>query len=62
MAKQSPVAVAACKSLIQKNRVMPVAQALTQERQAFVDLFDSMDQKEGVQAFLEKRKPLWLNK
>jgi enoyl-CoA hydratase/carnithine racemase len=62
VAKQSPVAVAACKSLIQKNRVMPVAQALTQERQAFVDLFDSMDQKEGVQAFLEKRKPLWLNK
>ncbi len=62
VAKQSPVAVAACKTLIQKNRDMPVAQALPQERQAFVDLFDSLDQKEGVQAFLEKRKPVWLNK
>lgn len=62
VAKQSPVAVAACKSLIQKNRVIPIAQALPQERQAFVDLFDSLDQKEGVQAFLEKRKPVWRNK
>jgi enoyl-CoA hydratase/carnithine racemase len=60
--KQSPVAVSACKQLIQKNRVMPIGQALPQERQAFVDLFDSLDQKEGVQAFLEKRKPIWLNK
>lgn len=62
VAKQSPVAVAACKSLIQKSRAMPILQALPEERQAFVDLFDSLDQKEGVQAFLEKRKPLWLNK
>jgi enoyl-CoA hydratase/carnithine racemase len=62
VAKQSPVAVAACKSLIQKNREMPITQALPHERQAFVDLFNSHDQKEGVQAFLEKRKPLWLNK
>ena len=62
VAKQSPVAVAACKSLIQKSRVMPISQALPEERQAFVNLFDSLDQKEGVQAFLEKRKPLWKNK
>ena len=62
VAKQSPVAVAACKTLVQKNRVMPVTQALPEERQAFVDLFDSLDQKEGVTAFLEKRKPVWLNK
>jgi len=62
VAKQSPVAVAACKTLIQKSRIMPISQALPQERQAFVDLFDSVDQKEGVQAFLEKRKPVWLNK
>jgi len=62
VAKQSPVAVTACKDLIQKNRTMPIAQALPQERQAFVDLFDSQDQTEGVQAFLEKRKPIWQNK
>jgi len=62
VAKQSPVAVSACKSLIQKNREMPIALALPQERQAFIDLFDSEDQKEGVQAFLGKRKPVWQNK
>ncbi|HCH69289.1 MAG TPA: enoyl-CoA hydratase [Colwellia sp.] len=62
VAKQSPVAVAACKTLIQKNRAMPIALALPQERQAFIDLFDSEDQKEGVQAFLDKRKPVWQNK
>lgn len=62
VAKQSPVAVTACKALIQKNRVMPINQALVQERDAFVELFNSQDQKEGVQAFLEKRKPVWLNK
>ncbi|PKI17399.1 enoyl-CoA hydratase [Colwellia sp. 12G3] len=62
VSRQSPVAVAACKQLIQKNRVMPTARALPQERQAFVELFNSLDQKEGVQAFLDKRKPVWLNK
>ncbi|TMM44855.1 enoyl-CoA hydratase [Colwellia ponticola] len=61
VAKQSPVAVTACKILIQKNRLMPIEQALPQERLAFVELFNSLDQKEGVQAFLEKRKPVWLN-
>ena len=62
VAKQSPVAVSACKRLIQKNRIMPINKVLIQERQAFVDLFDSTDQSEGVQAFLEKRKPVWQNK
>lgn len=62
VARQSPVAVTACKRLIQKNRIMPINKVLIQERQAFVDLFDSVDQTEGVQAFLEKRKPIWLNK
>ncbi|WNC70962.1 enoyl-CoA hydratase [Thalassotalea psychrophila] len=61
VARQSPVAVAACKNLIQMNRSMPIADALPVERKAFVDLFDSKDQKEGVNAFLEKRKPQWVN-
>ncbi|KGJ93622.1 enoyl-CoA hydratase [Thalassotalea sp. ND16A] len=61
VARQSPVAVAACKELIQMNRSMPISKALPIERAAFVDLFDSKDQSEGVNAFLEKRKPIWLN-
>ena len=59
--RQSPVAVSACKRLVQAGRSMPRQQALVLEREYFVDLFDSEDQKEGVQAFLEKRRAEWKN-
>lgn len=59
--KQSPTSVAACKVLIQGARANPLQQILPQEREAFVDLFDTEDQKEGVNAFLGKRKPEWRN-
>ncbi len=59
--KQSPPAVAACKSLIQQARDGHIAQAYGGEREAFVGLFDTNDQREGVQAFLGKRAPQWTN-
>ncbi|HVI56654.1 MAG TPA: enoyl-CoA hydratase [Luteibacter sp.] len=59
--KQSPTSVAACKRLVQATRTQSHATALVSEREAFVDLFDSDDQKEGVLAFLEKRAPTWKN-
>lgn len=59
--KQSPTSVAACKRLVQATRAQTHATALVSEREAFVDLFDSADQKEGVLAFLEKRAPQWTN-
>ena len=59
--KQSPPAVAACKSLIQQARSGNIAAAYEVERDAFVDLFDTNDQAEGVNAFLEKRAPEWTN-
>jgi enoyl-CoA hydratase/carnithine racemase len=59
--KQSPTSVAACKRLVQATRTQSHATALVSEREAFVDLFDSQDQKEGVLAFLEKRAPRWTN-
>ena len=59
--KQSPPAVAACKSLIQSARAGNIAAAYEVERDAFVDLFDTNDQTEGVNAFLEKRTPQWTN-
>jgi enoyl-CoA hydratase/carnithine racemase len=58
---QSPPAVAACKSLIQQARAGNIQAAYEVERTAFVDLFDTSDQAEGVKAFLEKRKPVWIN-
>nr|WP_319941686.1 enoyl-CoA hydratase [Aestuariirhabdus haliotis] len=60
-ARQSPSSVTACKTLVQAARTNPLAQALPSERELFVDLFDTQDQKEGVNAFLEKRKPEWKN-
>ena len=57
---QSPAAVAASKHLIQYARL--ANSAYTQERKAFIDLFDTQDQTEGVNAFLEKRLPLWQHK
>jgi enoyl-CoA hydratase/carnithine racemase len=59
--KQSPISVAACKALVQATRTQSHATALVAEREAFVDLFDSADQAEGVAAFLQKRAPLWKN-
>jgi enoyl-CoA hydratase/carnithine racemase len=60
-AKQSPSSVAACKKLIQGARSNPLQQILPLERELFIDLFDTEDQKEGVNAFLQKRKPEWRN-
>ena len=62
VANQSPSSVTACKRLIQAARQNPLAQALPMERELFVDLFDKEDQKEGVGAFLDKRKPQWKNR
>ncbi len=61
VANQSPTSVAACKRLIQTGRHGNIAQAYSREREAFVELFDSADTTEGVQAFLGKRKPVWTN-
>jgi len=56
---QSPASVAACKTLIQGARRQAPAGILPLEREAFITLFDGADQQEGVNAFLENRKPIW---
>lgn len=61
VSKQSPPAVAACKRLIQKARHGDIGAAYATERESFVQLFDTKDQREGVNAFLEKRAPSWVN-
>jgi enoyl-CoA hydratase/carnithine racemase len=56
----SPQAVTFSKQLIHQARNgVPRSAALAVERERFVDLFDHPDQREGVNAFLEKRTPRW---
>jgi enoyl-CoA hydratase/carnithine racemase len=58
----SPQAVGFSKTLIQLARDgVPRRAALALERERFVDLFDGPNQREGVNAFLEKRTPRWLD-
>lgn len=59
VANQSPSSVSACKKLIQNTRQAPLSMGLIRERELFIQLFDTQDQQEGVQAFLEKRAPQW---
>ena len=62
VAHQAPPAVAACKTLIQYARSGPIVHGLEKERDLFIQLFDTDDQQEGVNAFLEKRPPRWNNR
>jgi enoyl-CoA hydratase/carnithine racemase len=58
----SPRAVTYSKTLIHQARQgTPRAAALALERERFIDLFDGTDQREGVNAFFEKRAPAWKN-
>jgi enoyl-CoA hydratase/carnithine racemase len=58
----SPQAVNFSKQLIHQARMgTPRHAALALERERFMDLFEGVDQAEGVNAFLEKRKPAWKN-
>jgi enoyl-CoA hydratase/carnithine racemase len=58
----SPKSIEFCKSLIHNARNgVPRRAGLSLERERFMDLFDFEDQAEGVNAFLEKRKPNWKN-
>ena len=52
-----PLAVQAIKEVVQLVQDVPLETALALERKAFIQLFDTQDQKEGMRAFLEKRRP-----
>jgi len=58
---QSPTSVRVCKELIMSARERPLNSGFSIEREVFVKLWDTQDQKEGVGAFIEKRKPNWKN-
>jgi enoyl-CoA hydratase len=57
IAEKSPIAVQLAKESVLKAYEMPLQEALYFERKNFYMLFASEDQKEGMAAFVEKRKP-----
>ena len=54
-----PIAVMLCKEVVLTGQDCPLDAALNLERKAFDLLFDTEDQKEGMRAFIEKRKPVF---
>jgi enoyl-CoA hydratase len=62
IASRAPVAVRAAKKMINQAFEPSLTDALNQERQEFYNLFATEDQKEGMRAFIEKRKPEWKGK
>lgn len=57
VARMPPLAVRQIKEVLLAGQDAPLSAALMLERKAFQLLFASRDQKEGMRAFLEKRKP-----
>jgi len=62
IASRAPLAVHAAKKMINQTYERTLAEGLTVEKQEFYNLFASEDQKEGMKAFAEKRKPNWTGK
>ncbi|MDP3544134.1 MAG: enoyl-CoA hydratase-related protein [Elusimicrobiota bacterium] len=62
IAAQPPLAVQAAKASVREALDSKLSEGLSFERQSFFRLFDSQDQKEGMTAFFEKRKPVWNGK
>jgi enoyl-CoA hydratase/carnithine racemase len=57
IAEKSPIALRLAKEAVNAAYEMGLTDALAHERRLFYLLFASEDQKEGMAAFLEKRKP-----
>ncbi len=63
IAKNAPIAVRNCKKAINEGLDADMDKAIVIEEKLFGDCFESYDQKEGMAAFLEKRKvEAFLNK
>lgn len=59
LAKKSPEALAQAKYCINYNAQKVMPEALQKEREAWVGLFGTPNQQEGMHAFLEKRAPVF---
>lgn len=59
IAAKAPLAIEACKRVINGGAHLPIADGLELEALEFGTLVNTADFKEGTGAFLEKRKPQW---
>jgi len=62
IAQQSPVAVQLAKEAVNRSFETQLDEGLAFERKNFYLTFASADQKEGMKAFIEKRKPSYVGK
>jgi len=62
IASRAPVAVRAAKDAVNKAFETSLSDGLKTEKGNFYSLFATEDQKEGMKAFVEKRKPNWKGK
>jgi enoyl-CoA hydratase len=62
IASRAPLAIRAAKKMINQSFERTLSDGLATEKQEFYSLFGTEDQKEGMRAFVEKRKPEWKGK
>lgn len=62
VAARAPVAVRHARMAVNAAYESSLTDGLAEERRLFYELFATDDQKEGMKAFLEKRKPEWKGK
>ena len=59
IASRAPLALRAAKRMINHSYDSLLTDGLAEEKQVFYNLFGTDDQKEGMNAFIEKRAPNW---
>lgn len=59
VARRAPLSIKACTALLRRLQYQEVQDALREERQAFARVLQSRDAVEGIQAFAERREPIY---